>query len=400
MTLENVRLSDGNACTDRDHQFVSSFSLDEQSVIEVDKSSGVVQNTWPADTLFTYVYSLCFDGFYWWTLEQQTGGFIVSKWRKKDGIFAELVSTFSYFGVGKVSRALAVEYYSSTLTAAASAGSYSVEVDDASYFQSGGRVVIGPSTVVGYTGDYSEAAITGITGNTLSVSPALLSSQHSGASIYSTKAFWVFTDGVGGNGDLIKYSASTGNFLLSNSGFLYSGVTSADFFSGKVLFQKGNEIFWITPDTLAIYKVMAVDNLEADRSTVIPIADMYGFDAYLYRLQEKTSYEDSGVWYDEEWTSFNTVSSKTVPEVFMIALSAEKSVLHAVSAPYVTTASSTIYCTVYDQYFSPVSGEVVNFTTTAGNLTSTQETTDSNGFCSTVYLGGSTIGLVTITATT
>lgn len=401
MAYENVRLSDGNLCTDREHLYVASFDISEQAVVEVDKSTGAVHKAWPTDTIFTSVYSLEFDGRYWWTLEKQTGGFVVRKWRQQGNVFAQLVNTFSYLGDGYNTESMSLEYYSSDLTAMAYVGSGNIVVADTSDFRVGDELIIGPSTEVGYEGNFDEVTITGISGTSIYFSPTLTSRYGGGVLVFSPRAFWIFIDGATINPpSILKYSTRTGNFLLSSSSTLYGGIKASTFYQGKILFQKGTEVYWMDPASLELSQVMAIDNLAANRSTILSVYDMYGYGDYIYRLQTATSYKSGGAWYNATWSTYNTVSSKTVPEVFMVALWPSKTMIHAISAPAVTTASADIYCEVYDQFFSAVPAKTVNFTTDAGTLVPDQKVTDSNGRCRIVYLGDAQIKMVTITAET
>lgn len=405
MALENVRLEDGNICTDRAHERVATFSTDEQAVLEKNKSTGVVEVSWPTDTLFSEVSSLEFDGYHWWTLEHQTDAITIRKWEKDGGIFAKLLTLYSYSSAPALpidAQSMAIEYYSTTVSIAAGPSVGTLNVADASNFLVGDDLVIGPSTAGGYLGNYDKVTVIGISGNDISFSPSLSNRFNTGDEIYSPRAIWVVNDGGDSldNGSLIKYSAKTGALLAVDYNTIYKGVTAATFYQGKVLFLKGNSIFWINPHSFAIFKVMAVDNLRSDRSSFSTVYDMYGFGDFIYRLQRETAYKPGETWLMETWSTYNTVSSTTVPEVYMIEVTAERNIIHVVSPPVVPSNSSRITCHVYDQYFTPVFGKTVDFSADKGSLTSIQEVTDTNGFCTTVYNGDSSLGLVTITAST
>jgi len=404
MALENVRLEDGNICTDRQHLRVATFSTDEQSVFEKNKTTGAIEASWPTNTVFSEVFSLEFDGYHWWTLERGTGSIAVKKW-EKSSVFARLLSTFSYTsapGLPIDSESMAIEYYSTTVDIPTGPTVNTIDVDDGSSFIVGDDLVIGPSTAIGYIGNYDKVTITNITGNTLYFSPLLVSRFNSGDSIFSPRSIWIVNNGgdVEDNGSLIKYSAKTGALLAVDYHTLYKNVKAATFFQGYVLFLKGNRIFWINPQSFNIFKVMAIDNLRSDRASLSDVYDLYGFGDILYRLQLEASYLTGSTWYMESWDTYNTVSSTTIPEVYMINVFAEKKMLHKVSAPVVLSNQSKIKCYVYDQYFSPVFGKTVNFSTDKGSLSSIQEITDSNGYCTTTYNVDTSEGLVSITAST
>jgi hypothetical protein len=395
MVLENVRLADGNACTDRTHSYVASCSYLGQSIIEVDKSSGVTQVTWLLDTLVSEVYSLEFDGFFWWTLEKQAGGSIVRKWRKYQSSIAKLENTFSFTTFGSSPDAMAVENYSTELDVSAFVGDYTLTVDDASNFRIGEEIVVGPSGAVGFVGNYDELEIVGISGNIISTSTPVTSNYAGGVAVYGTRAFWIFVAG-----ELFKFNPRTGGVILSDTNLLYDNILAATFYVDSVLFSKANEIYWLNPNSLTVTKAMATDNLESDRSTILDLYDMYGYSGNIYRLQEQTSYLSDDVWYDTSWSTYNTVTSQVAAEVYMIALSSSALIMPALDPPAITTVSATITCQVFDQYFSPVASKVVDFTSDAGVVTPDQAITDTNGRCEIAYHGNAEIKLVTIEAET
>lgn len=395
MVLENVRLAYGNACTDRTHSYVASCSYLEQAILEVDKESGVLHKSWPLDNLIDEVYSIEFDGYYWWTLEKQAGGCIVRKWGKYANTVAKLIQTFFFSSFGVEPEAMCVEVYSSSLSVFGYVGDYSITVADSTGFVSGRKAIIGPSTEVGYEDNYDELDILSVIGNVITFSTPLTNNFSGGVSVYTTKAFWIFV-----GGEIKKFSPITGSTLAVSNNVLYNDVYAATFFNNYIMFNKGCEIYWLNPNTTKIYTAMAINNLAADRSTFIQIYDMFGYDNVLYRLQRQTSYLDGVTWYDAAWSTYNLENSQTVPEVFMIAMSPASPKVPALDPPEVTTVSSTVYCRVYDQFFSPVSSKIVNFTTSAGIVIPSQVTTDINGQCETAYIGDAVVGLVTITAET
>lgn len=405
MTYENIRTEHGNVCTDSDNAYGYTFNHELQTVQQKNLSTGSIVKSWPADSLFSEVVCLEFDGYYWWTLEQSYAGIVLRRWEKKLGIFASLVSTFSFTSTDTLqfsSSAFAAESFVSAVTTAAGPAVSSIEVDDPSEFYIGDAVVVGPSTSSGYEGNVDKCFITNVVGTTVYVSPALSSRFSSGDSVVSPHALWVFNDygDSDSTGALLKVSAKTGSLLLTDYGAEYRYVKAATYYSSYVLYYKGGQVAWLSPTSLSTFKVMAVDVLKDDRSTLSTVYDMYGYGDTLYRLQLEKAYYSAGSWNMDSWDTYNIVSSATIPEVYMIALYAERPMQHLVEPPAVTTVSSTINCSVFDQFMTPVFGKTVDFTTSAGTVTPLQAVTDSNGRCSTAYLGDTQETLVTITAET
>lgn len=405
MTYENVRLSFGNVCTDRDHLYVASFDSDLQAVVEKDKTTGVVQNTWPADTPFSEVFSLEYDGYYWWTLEQNPLGIVIRKWERVASTFASLISSFSLSTTATMeiySEAFCVEPALSILSLAAGPSVSSVTVDDASSYRVGDEIIFGPSSHVGYVGRVDKATITSVAGNTIQFSPPLSSAFSGGDWAVSPKSVWVFNDGGNGTvgGSLIKLRAASGAVQLVDHSSVFSGVRSATYYSGYLLFGKGPSVLWYDASTITLSKSMAIDSFKSDRATSYQMYDLYVYSDVLYRLQLGTSYYSVDEWKDEEWLLYSLCSSNVISEVYMVALSAEVLALPVVYPPMITSTSSLVHCVVYDQYFSPASGVTVDFSSTAGSLNPAQAVTDSNGSCYTQYNGDTTEALVTVTATT
>ena len=84
----------------------------------------------------------------------------------------------------------------------------------------------------------------------------------------------------------------------------------------------------------------------------------------------------------------------------MVALSVSPRALPIVFPPMVPSTTAAVRCTVYDQYFSPVLGTTVDFTSTVGSVLPPQAVTDSNGDCFATYSGDASPELVLITAST
>lgn len=405
MTYENVRAEHGNICTDENHAYGYTFNHETQAVLQKSLSTGAIAKSWPADSLFSEVVCLEYDGYYWWTLEYSYSGIVLRKWEKRSNIFAALVSTFSFTSSDTLqfaSSAFAAESYVSTITTAVGPAVSTIEVDDPSDFYIGDQVVLGPSTSTGYIGGIDKCSILNVAGTTVTVSPALSNRFSSGDRVVSPHALWVFNDygDAATTGSLLKISAKTGAILLTDYGGEYKNVSAATYHSSYVLYYKPGQVVWLSPGSLSTFKVMAVDVLKTNRSSMSGVFELFGFGDFLYRLQTEVAYYSSGTWYLETWSNYNLVASPTIPEVYMVALSVEKPMQHLVEPPSVTTVSSTVNCVVYDQFMTPVLGKTVDFTTTAGTVTPLQAVTDANGKCSTVYLGDTQETLVTITAET
>lgn len=414
MAYENVNISSPNMTGDRDNGYFYSFHTDAgiMSMYQHHKAApgDPINSTYPLDEdIVNDVVCTQFDGYYYWTMERQTNGIIIKRWELISNILYKR-DTFSYsdsFAVSYDAYSFTVDSYNDQLNGQALSGTATITVADGDVFNIGDTIVLGPSTNESFTGEHESADITNKSGNVLTLSVPLVKSFGASDKIYTIRYFYVFNKYSpydDSKGSLLKYVWDSGVLESYSSSHMYGDVTASCFYDGRVLFVKGNEVIFITPDTLAIFKYMSIENLDLNRADNIATEAMWVYSDVLYLLQSKYVYFDAGEdeWAEEVWSDkYNYVTSSLLPVTYFIEVRAEPPIIHAVAAPSVPTTTSNITVTVLDQYRTPIVGGVtVNFTTTHGTLVPNTGTTDgSTGELTVVYNGTSAAADVEIKAT-
>ena len=406
MVFENIQVAHGNFTFDASAD--NFFTLDHDNQLLVEKTpGGGTAFSYTLDTPILEVQSLHFDGYYYWSLEKQgLAGFRVRKWELRSDNILYKDTEFSFI-TGFVDKfdvnSMAVEYYSDSFDNGETSGTSTFDVTDGSVIQIGDRLVLGPSTAVGFEGTVSFAFIANKVGQAITISPALDRTFSPDDPISFSRSFFVFSDLAPGNqqGALYKYRSSDGFPLALNSSSLFNKVRASMFFQEKLLFIRGGEVIWLNPTSQNIFKSQAIDNLDENRGEYLPAFDLTGTSNTVYRLEQKHVFPDGGGFSTEDWTPlFNYNTSGTVPIVYFVAVKADPPILHK-SATGVPAGDliSEITVTVLDQFRTPVASRTVDLTSDGGALSSIQETTDTNGQIRVTYTASSTAGEFTVTAT-
>lgn len=413
MTYENVEMSTPNMTGDRNNGYFYSFASDSGviSMNQYNKNTPLdpINATIPTnEDIVNEVVCCQFDGYYYWTLERNSNGITIRKWELISNILYR-VGIFSFsdsFSITYDSYCFSVDSYNSYLSESATLGTGTLEVDDGTVFSPGDEVVLGPSTNVSFTGEYETAVIDSVSDNTLNLSSVLTKSFGASDKVYTSRYFYVFNKYSpydDSKGCILKYDIQTGILNEYSPSHMFGDVRSACFYSDYILFVKGNDVIFINPETLSIYKYMAIDNLDLNRADNVVIESIWVYSDVLYALQNKKVYFDDGEdsWEEEDWGSkYNYVTHSLVSYAYFIDLKAEPNIIHAVAAPGVPTTTSNITVKVLDQYRVPILGGVyVSFTTSHGTLTPSSGTTDSDtGELTVTYNGTSDITDVRIKA--
>lgn len=404
MVYENIQIEHGNFTISRDGS--SFFTLDHENTRLIEKnSSGTVIFSYFLDKAIFEVQALQFDGVYFWSLERQSSvGFRIRRWEIGEDDLVRAIDEYSFIDTASTPYdvyTMAVEYYSDSLDGNALVSDTEIDVNDGSVVRIGDEIVIGPSTAVGYEGEFATVTVLNKVGNTLTISPALDVSFSPNEEIYFTRNFYVFSDDAFGGlkGSLYKFKASNGALLALDTSNLYNLVRASTFFKEVIMFVRGGEIIWLDPASFNITKSQAIDTLDENRTTYIDTFDLAGYDDSIYRLEQEHIFFDS-TWQTEDWSPlYNYNTSNTVSEIYFVALKADPPELHksVVGLPTVDRESK-ITVHVFDQFRTPVSGRTVDFSSDGGSLSPIQDTTDANGTAKTTYTSDTSVGEVAITA--
>ena len=392
MTHENINLNSPNMTGDRDNGYFYTFYSDSgiTSMYQHHKNvpGNPINNTYPTnEDIVNEVVCVQFDGYYYWTMERQTNGVTIKRWELVSNILYKR-DVFSYSDNSSTtydSYSFVVDSYSDSLDLQAILGAVEITVSDGDVFNIGDTVVIGPSTNGSFVGEYESVNITSKSGDVLTLSVPLTKSFGSADKIYIVRYFYLFNKYSPydkSKGSLLKYVWDTGILEDYDSSHMFGDVKACCFYGGRLMFIKGNEVIFITPTTLSVFKYMSIENLDVNRADNVDIEALWVYSDVLYSLQSKYVYFDDGtsLWEEEDWApKYNYVTSSLLPVNFFIELKAEPNIIHAISSPSIPSTTSNITVTVLDQYRIPIVGGVsVNFTTSHGSLVPNSGTTHSD----------------------
>lgn len=406
MAYENIDLPASNFTGDRTNSNFYCFSGGLMRAKQRGSPYDLVAS-YPTDSFIGDVECVQFDGVYYWTLERQSSGVYIQKWELVSGILRNR-DTFSYSSnivTEYDSRCFCVEYYSDTLSYAAAAGASYIKLNDASDFNVGDSIVVGPSSLAAYLGDYDHVSVVNKANNTLYLSSVLTNGFSSGDAVYSTSYIYLFNKYSPydtARGSLLKIDADDGTLYSFSSNHMFGEVLASCFYGGRIIFIKGHEVISVNPDTLGVYKHFALDNLDTDRAAVIPTYGMWVYSDVMYLLRGKYVYYDGSEWLSEDWAGrYNYVTEAfhtlLTSAVYFVEVQAEPDMIHAVDSG-VPTATSDIKVTVLDQARQPLSGRSVSMSSTVGSLSPSTGTTDGDGVFTCTYNGTNEAAEVEITA--
>jgi hypothetical protein len=404
----NINIPVGHMTGDRDN---TNFYYFFGGVMKVSKRGSPynVVATYPVNTYVGTVSCIQFDGYYYWSLEKQTNGYIIKKWELSSGILYQR-AIFSYTSSAALRLdvdSFVVDSYNSTLDGYTTSGVTTIKVKNSSYFKIGDVVVIGTVIVNESRSIVSKNDIT----NELYLDSPTINAYVNESGVYTSRYFFVFNKYSfydQNSGSLLRYSCSNGSFVSYASSSVFADVKATCFYSGKILFVKGNEViqYTVNPASVVLFRRTTINNLDTTRADIVPIYSIWLYSDVLYRLQNKRVYYTSEIkeWEEEDWGDYYNYISETFPTVFVstvyfVEIKAYPMMVHAVSLPSVPTASVDVTVTVLNQDRTPLSGITVTLTSTKGTMVPSSGATDSNGRFTSVYNGTSYIGEVEITAT-
>lgn len=403
MVYENIKIFTSNLAVGRDGSEFYTMDHETNQLIKKQQDGTVIFSHF-LDTLIGEVESLEFDGVHFWSLERQgISGCRVRKWLiDTEDDLCKMQEEFSYTSDSTNSYdtyALAVEHYRETLGIDLSVGEDTTTVEDGEIIKVGDRIIIGPSTAVGYEGMFFSASVSAKTDLDITLSSPSDVLFSPGDEIYFTRSFFIFSDlgPSGSSGALYKYNAFNGVALAVDSSNLYNLVRGATFFKNKVMFVRGGDVVWLSPETFDIFRFQAIDNLNQQRTEYLECLDLAGFSNTLYRLETAHVFLEDGEYGVEEWgnqRNYNT--SSVIPEVYFVGVKVEPPILHRAVAGL--TPTSNVVVQVLDQFRTPVIDRPVSLSSDSGSVSPTSGNTDAEGQFFSVYTASTAVGQVTIVA--
>jgi len=396
MAYENIRLKEPNLTVVDGYYYM--MDNDTDSLI-VKTDDGTQAFSYPLDTVLggNNIVSLEHDGRNFWSLEDSGANVIIRQWYLDNYVCKQ---RDSHTLAGVTSEAFTVEHYHSTFGAAEAIGQTVLTITSTAGMNVNDVIFLGPNS----NGESEERTIkTIIDPSTLEVFVAIDYAYAEDDPVCTYHRLWVFDDE--GGGKLHEYNPYTSTTVSSTLGGEYYSVKAATFYdmyhsiyktswSEAIAYVKTTNILFTNPSTLTNFGSLAMDNVEDDQSTVIPMYDMAIDGSNIYRLQRKATYY--GVTYTFSDSTYNYQLSTSTPFITSISLSAEPAIL-----PANGVNNSTITAIVKDQFNQPISSKNVYFTDDDPNgfITASPIATNAGGVAVTAYKAGTTAREVKITAT-
>lgn len=371
-------------------------------------SSGALVSDNFLNSSISQIYALSYDGVYFWSLERPgSNAALIKKWEIGTDTLVRLLTTYSLVpdAVNKFdSYSMAVEYYRDTLASSGTLGSTTISVTDGSIVRVGDTLTLGPSTGVGYAGLRNRVIVVSKIGNNLTISPALTVQFNPVDPIYFSRSIFLFSDAsaAGNNvGCVYQLDISNAEILAADINQIYGNVRASTFFKNKLMFLRGSEIIWLTPETFRIFKTQGIDNLDGTRGSYQTTYALTGYSDTIYRLErERITYNSgTGTYTTNSWATYNFNSNSTISEIFFVRFKADPPVIHKAGTGISPTPTSALTIEVLDQFKVPLFGKFVELTSTGGGVSPIQGNTDVNGKFTSTYTADTSAGQVTLTAT-
>ena len=428
MAYENIQVIYPNF-TGEDGYFYNFDYANDNFIVKTD--DGNVAFTYPLDTGITYaVQSLEFDGFNFWTLENDPGTkIIIRRWQISNYVLT-LKDTFIKNSDGSDrydSSAFTVEHYHFQFSSdelvlndtTISCDDPKAIISDISTRVFNPRVVrLGPSTAPGYEGEWEEFTVQASNAVSFGISaPGIQNKYLQGDPIHVYGDIWVFNNyfGVASEGAMYKFNGILGSFLEKHGGNEYYNITACTFAViedgltnavNALAYVRGSNMLFkdvkgadgggpASPTYMENYGSMAMDNRQTGGAE-IEVYDLIIDGKNIYRLQDEATYYGSTAPFSGGRYSYQLAT--TTPFIFSISLQATPAVIPADAG----VGYSDITGVVKSQFLLPIVGKLVTFAhdDPNGYLTGTNpDTTDADGVVTITYHSGTTAREVTITAT-
>lgn len=397
------------------------YMFDDDSDMLLQKTDdGITAFSYPLDTVLTTPVIACeYDGVNFWTLYpgSVSNTLVVQRWTIEN-YTCKLKTTFNlnssehkYNG-----QTFTVEHYHCTLNANFAAGASTVIVTSTDntlpgILQSGMSVTIGPNQF----GQLETINVQHVINNQIILSDPIENSYVAGDPVLFYNHIWLFNNANGldtATGALYKFNAYSGSFITKFAGGEFKDIKASTFSEidhfmayGKVnslMFVKASNLLFIdiSPGPkLKFYGSMAMDTIESDKVTIIPVYAISVYKKNLYRLQVKATYYGT--------TELYTAIAMSYQPATFNQLAASLSLMaypNIIAANGVST--SEITATVRDQFLQPLNGKLVYFNMPTGSVPADSgsvlgpgyQNTGADGKAVITYKSGNLAKVVQITA--
>ena len=369
---------------------------------------GATAFSYPFDTLMSEtVVSAEHDGINYWSLEPGTTGvMLIRRWRIENYI-CKLKETITLSNPSHTftSNAFTVEHYHCTISGTYSPGDTMITIDAETM---PGNLVTGMTVTIKSATTFETIVVQDVNDTVVTLADPLEGSYSDGDVLLFYNYIWLFNDAYGTDstkGALYKIQAYSGSVISYVSSGAYRDIKATTFYEidhftdygsvNALMFVKASNLLFVNvhDPQLSYYGSMAMDTINVDEVTIIPVYDIAVNGKNLYRLQKAATYFGA----TNSWTNYSYQPATFNSMVASISVTASPNVI---AANQVSTSALT--ARVKDQFGQPVVARLVYFedddaegeiVTGAGGVN-----TNSDGEASAVYRSGLAARLVAITA--
>lgn len=398
----NINIATHNCCQDFSGAYGYTIDHSNGLLTKRNLSDGAISVSYPLDTYITEVYTLYFDGIFFWTLEPVFQGMVIRRWYISSSLL-KLDKTFSYASTSELSydsNSFAVVHNTSQLSQSVAIGDASLFVSSAAEFSVGDSIYVGISSD---TDTYELFTISGIDtdADRLDLNRSTTASFTSDDYVVRLDELWVMNNHapfLNSEAAIIVLDPEYGNLTEYSMGGYFRDVEAVSYYDGSVILVNGNSVLFIDKDTKYITSIMYIDNLDTDRANRLPIYSVFIKSNLLYRLQHARVYYNVDQWDKEDWGSkYNFVTDSIVPELYFVELFAAPDLIHKKTSE-VTDPTSNILVRALTQFRVPITGKTVSLSSDQGSFSPSVGVTDTDGEFSSTYNGNTQEALVSLTA--
>jgi hypothetical protein len=381
---------------------------DDTDMLLAKVDDGSTAFSYPFDYLMSEaVVSAEHDGINYWSLEPgDTGVMVIRRWRIENYI-CKLKESITLSNPSHTfdSEAFTLEHYHCTISGSYSPGAtiITVDADDLP-----GNLTTSMEITLETDTTLETIAVQDVSGNVITLADPIEETYTHGDTLLFYNYIWLFNNAYGTDtttGALYKINAYSGSVIKYVASGAYRDIKATTFYEinhftdfgsvNALMFVKASNLLFVNihDDELPYYGSMAMDTIDDDDITIIPVYDITVKDKNLYRLQLSATYYGS----TESWTNYNYQPATFNTLVASISMTASPNVI---AANQVST--STLTARVKDQFGQPVEARLVYFEDDDGDgeivTGGTGVNTDANGEAVAVYRSGLAARLVNITA--
>jgi len=286
---------------------------------------------------------------------------------------------------------MSIEHYRREFGAHNAGGTNTLVIDDASRLSVGDILFLGPSTDSDNEDATESVTVNTIVGTTVTLDTNIVYQYVSGDPITFFNNIYLISDkNIGGGyakGTVFQLDAYTGAYKSATNDGLYNNVEASKWYepAESISLVRATNLLFVQPYvSYQRWRSQSMNNVESNKSTIIPVEDIVFEGTAFYKLMGKvTKRDDNGNLTTTNWTNYNFQLDSIAPYSNAIRLFSGKNFLVGPSQ------STTIYAKLIDQFGIGLGSKTLTFDVTGDSGAFTPitgiATTDSNGDASIIY---------------